>query len=223
MAALNIRWESVERISKGGSTTVVTGEKATETEGSSELTLKWGNQPVLVYVCDEAAGCEGFDKLEKVILKDEKVALGMKAFRTVKMHPDNAALDPVLEGKGKDLPRMLLVDPTNMKVTVVEKGKLKASGLYSAMKKVTAKVYKEKLDAVVKTHIKLLTEQDQLANAAKVLNDKKTRLDGESSKKAEKELKKLTSEIEKVTADQNEITKKQKDLWKLTPKAKKTA
>ena len=49
---MNIKWHTVDRISKGG--TVVTGEQSEE--ASTELTLKWGEQPVLVYVCDEAAG-----------------------------------------------------------------------------------------------------------------------------------------------------------------------
>jgi len=205
---------------------VVTGDKAKETEASSELTLKWGTQPVLVYVCDEAAGCEGFDKLEEIVLKDERVALGMKAFRTVKMHPDLAEVEPVLKGKGKALPRMLLVDPTTLKVTVVEKGKLKASGLYSAMKKITSRVYKEKLDKVVKRHIKLLTAQDQLANQQKVLTSKQTRLEGETGKKAEKDLAELQTEMSKVMADLQGIRKQQQALWTLTPKnapKKKTA
>jgi hypothetical protein len=212
----------VERISKGGEGSVVTGEKAKEGETSSELTLKWGDQPVVVYVCDEAAGCEGFDKLEEVVLKDEKVALGMKAFKTVKMHPDHAALDPVLEGKGKAVPRMLIVDPTKLKVTVLEKSKLKASALYGALKKVSGKVYKEKLDKIVKSHLKLLTEQDQLANAEKVLAEKVARLGAEGDK-AEKELAEVKKEHAEVTASLQEIAKKQKDLWTLTPKKTKKA
>ena len=64
-------------MSQGGSSTVVTSDSA-EAGEPTELALKWGEKPVVVYVCDEAAGCEGFDKLEEVVLKDEKVALGMK-------------------------------------------------------------------------------------------------------------------------------------------------
>ncbi len=156
------------------------------------------------------------------MLKDEKVALGMKAFKTVKMHPDHAEIDPILAGKGKTVPRMLVVDPTKMKVTVLEKSKLKASALFSALKKVSGKVYKEKLDKVVKSHLKLLTEQDQLANAEKVLSEKVSRL-GAEGKKAEKELAEIKEEHKQVQADLKEIAKKQKDLWSLTPKKKKAA
>jgi hypothetical protein len=199
---------------------VVTGDS--ESGEPQEVALKWGDQPIIVYVCDEAAGCEGFDKLEEVVLKDEKVALGMKAFKTVKMHPDHADVDPVTEGKGKEVPRMLVIEPTKMKVQVLEKGKLKASTLYKAMQKASNKVYKEKLDKIVKKHLKLLTEQDQLANAEKVLADKIGRLAGEDGKKAEKELAKIKEEREEVKKELTEIAQKQKDLWKLTPKAKAT-
>lgn len=217
---MSIKWHTVDRISKGG--TVVTGEKSEE--ASTELTLKWGEQPVLIYVCDEAAGCEGFDKIEEVVLKDEKVALGMKAFKTVKMHPDDAKLDPVLKDKGKTVPRMMLVDPTKMKVTVIEAKKVKASSLYSAMKKIAGKTYKEKLDTVVKAHLKLLTKQDQLANAEKVLNEKVTRLGTEEGKKAERELAEVKKEHTEVKDELKALKKETVDLWKLTlKKAKKAA
>ena len=202
---------------------VVTGEEETTTKKveSEKLSLKWGDKPVVVYVVDEAAGSDGFDKLEEVVLKDEKVALGMKGFKTVKMHPDHAELDPLLAGKGKTVPRMLIVDPTKMKVKVLEKGKLKASALFSAMKQTSGKVYKEKLDKVVKSHLKLLGKQDQLVNAQKVLDQKAGRLSGESGKKVERELAELKKEREEVAAELAEIKKEQKELWTLTPKAAK--
>ena len=222
---MNIHWQTVETITtKVAKDVVVTGEESTTKKvESEELSLKWGDKPVVVYVCDESAGCEGFDKLEEVVLKDEKVALGMRGFKTVKMHPEHAELDPLLAGKGKAVPRMLLVDPIKMKVKVLEKNKLKASGLYGAMKQVSGKVYKEKLDKVVKSHIKLLGEQDQLVNEQKVLNQKADRLAGETGKKAEKDLAEVKKEREEVTAKLAEIKKKVKELWTLTPKATKKA
>ena len=214
MAALGIKWESVERVSVGGedAKVVTGGEGEAKSSEAKELALKWGNKPVVVYVCDEAAGCEGFDKLEEVILKDEKVALGMKAFRTVKMHPDHADVDPVTAGKGKDVPRMLVIEPTKMKVTVVQGGKLKASGLFKAMEKAAGKAYKEKLKKVVTAHQKLLTEQDQFANAVKTLEAKIARMDDEKKQAKAKE------ELEEVRKELAEVAKKQKELWALTPK-----
>lgn len=216
MAELGIRWERVERVSQGGAA-VVTGESETPST-PAEIALRWGDKPVIVYVCDEAAGCEGFDKLEEVVLKDEKVALGMKAFRTVKMHPDHAEADPVTKGQGTDVPRMLLIEPTGLKVTALDKGKLKASNLYGEMKKVAGKVYKEKLDKVVKTHLKLLTKQDQLANAEKTLVAKEARLAAEEDKGAEKELAKVKEEREALQKEIKELAEEQKTLWALTIK-----
>jgi len=144
----------------------------------------------------------------------------MKAFRTVKMHPDHAAVDPVTQGKGKDLPRMLVIDPIKLKVTVLDKGKLKASTLYSAMKKVAGKVYKESLDKVVKAHLRLLTEQDQLANASKTLAAKAERLSGDRGKKVEKKREEIEAEQADLKKEIQELAQKQRALWQLTPKKK---
>ncbi len=216
MAALNIKWESVETISKP-SKAVVTGEEAADEE-TGEAELKWTDKPILVFVCDDTEACEGLDKVNDIILKDEKVALGVRAFRTVKMTPSQVDADPFLEGNGKEVPRMLLLDPVKLKVTVVEKGKLKASGLFSAMKKVSNKFWKEKLDKVVKEHLSMLTEQDQLANAEKTLADKEARAADD-----EKKLEKVKKERAEVRAELEKLAKAQAELWKLTPKAKKTA
>ncbi len=199
---------------------MVTGDAA-EADAAAEApasALVWTDRPILIYVCDEATGCEGFDKLENVVLKDEKVALGMKAFRTLKMHPDHAAADPALEGKGREVPRMLLVNPGDLKVTVLEKGKLKTSALYDAMKKTASAFWKENLDKVVKAHLKLLTEQDQLANAQKVMEEKRARLAAEDGAKADKELKELAKEREELEAKMKALDEQEAALWALTPK-----
>ncbi len=218
MAALTIQWHTVESITKPA-VAVVTGEDATEDEASDDAQLKWSDKPILVFVCDETEVCEGIDKINDIILKDEKIALGMRAFRTVKMDPEQVEADAILTGHGKDVPRMLLVDPVKTKVTVVEKSKLKASGLFSAMKKVSGKFWKEKLDKVVKDHLKMLTEQDKLANAEKTLADKEARAADD-----EKKLEKVKKERADVRAELDELAKAQRELWKLTPKTeKKTA
>jgi len=146
------------------------------------------------------------------VLKDEKVARGMKAFRCVKMHPDHADVDPVTAGKGKEVPRMLVIEPTKMKVAVLEKGKLKASSLFKAMQKASGKVYKEKLKTVVSAHLKILTEQDQLQNAIKTLNAKIAREDDDKKQAKAKE------EMEELKTELATLTETQKTLWKLTPK-----
>ena len=142
----------------------------------------------------------------------------MKAFRTVKMHPDDVAEDELIAGKGKHLPRMLLINPHNLKVTVLEKSKLKASTLFKGMSKVAGKFWEEKLDKTVKTHLKLLTEQDQIANAEKVIMSKMQRLGSDDSPKAEREIAELKEEQAEIRTQLQEIQTRQRDLWKLTPR-----
>ena len=216
MAELNISWETVQTISTEKKA-VVTGESAYEaTEEARASPLRWTDKPIIIYVCDEAAGCEGFDKLEDVTLKDEKVALGMKAFRRVKMHPDDVEKDTVLQGEGREVPRMIVVEPESLKLTVLEGSKLKASKLFSTMKSVAGKVFKEKLDKLVDEHLKILTEQDQIVNAQKVINDKLGRLRGENGK--DRDIAELEEEGKELNEQMADLAKKQKDLWTLTPK-----
>lgn len=216
MAELNISWETVQTISTEKKA-VVTGESASEaTEEAPASPLRWTDKPIIIYVCDEAAGCEGFDKLEEVTLKDEKVALGMKAFRRVKMHPDDVEKDSVLQGEGREVPRMIVVEPESLKLTVLEGSKLKASKLFSTMKTVAGKVFKEKLDKLVDEHLKILTEQDQIVNAQKVINDKLGRLRGENGK--DRDIAELEEEGKELNEQMADLSKKQKDLWTLTPK-----
>ena len=216
MQDLGIRWEVVSKVAKDARQ-VVTGDAAEETEeASDESVLRWTDKPLIVYVCDEAEGCEDFDKLEEVVLKDEKVALGMKAFRTVKMHPDDAAEDALLEGLGKDVPRMVLIEPVKMKTKVLEPKKLKTSTLFKAMKSIAGKFYKENLDKVVKKHLKLLTEQDKLANEEKVLNEQKSRLEEDEKAKA----KKIEKRLAELAKEKAELLSNKAENWKLTPKKK---
>ena len=166
-----------------------------------------------MFVCDEGGGCESLEKIEDIVLKDEKVALGMKAFRTVRMHPDHAAEEPLIAGEGSTVPRMVFVEPTKMKVTVLEEKKIKASALYSSMKRVAAVFYKEKLDKVVKSHLKILGEQDKLANEERNLASRKERLEGDDAK-----AKALEEELAALQAEKAELRRKKLEIWKLTPK-----
>lgn len=189
-------------------------EEGAEATASREPALKWTDKPMLIYVCDEGSGCEDFDKIEEIVLKDEKVALGMKAFRTLKMHPDDVSADPLLKDHGKGVPRMIFLEPNKMKFQVLEPKKIKSSALYKAMKKTAKGFWKESLEKVVKSHLKLMTEQDKLANEIKTLADKKDRLDEDDDQKA----KAIAEEIEEVEGQRAELRTKKVDLWKLTPR-----
>ena len=198
-----MKWESVESVSVQKA--VVTGENADEVDSeSAEPKLRWNDKPILVYVCDDTAQCADSEKFEEIVLADEKVALGVRAFRTIRMNPSQVDADAILADNGKTTPRVLLVDPVKVKVKVLETKDLKASKLFKAMKSTSNKFWKEKLDKVVKEHMSLLTEQDQLANAEKTLADKASRAADD-----EKKLKKVKEEQDEVRAQLKEIAEKQ--------------
>jgi hypothetical protein len=170
------------------------------------------DRPVVVLVAN-ATGGEGFDKLEEVVFKNEKIGLAMKAFRAVRMSPEDAAADPILQGQGDQVPRLAVIDPVKEDVKVLEGSRIKVSALYAAMKSAAGRFWKERLDDLVKDHLKLLTERDQLANEIKVLQDKEGRLEGDARKLAA-----AKAEREAVEARLAAIAERERALWTLTPK-----
>jgi len=163
-------------------------------------------------VCEEA-GCEDSEAFESVVLKNDKVALGAKAFHLFKMTPEQVAEDALLKDEGNTVPRLVFVEPIKMKTSVVEAKNLKASKVYKAMKSMAGKFWKQKLDGVVKKHLKMLQEQDNLANAQNTLKGKLQRAKDDASK-----TKKVEKELEEVNERLDELAKEQAELWKLTPK-----
>lgn len=217
MAALQVRWQSVTTI-VAPKRVVVTGDEDGEVEAPTATEtgpqLKWIDRPILVYVCDDASACADSEKFEDIVLADEKIAIGVRAFRCIKMTPDQVSADAILADHGTATPRVLCVEPTKMKVKVLESKNLKASKLYKTMKSVAGKFWKEKLDSVVKSHLKLLTEQDRLANADKTLADKEERAADD-----DKKLAKVKAERKEIRKELAELSKQQGTIWKLTPKA----
>ena len=159
-----------------------------------------------------------FEKLEEVVFKNEKVGLAMKAFEPIRVSPENADQDLILGGHGKTVPRVLVVDPVKEKVQVIEDKKIKVSSVYKAMKSVSGSFYKEKLDKLVKSHLKLLNDRDKLHNEEKVLREKEERLAEETGAKAEKDLLEIRKELEEVRTAIRDLEAKQTELWTLTPK-----
>jgi len=202
----------------------VTGaSEAAEEETEAPSPFASIERPTLVYVAHAGVGGEEDKKLEDIVFKAEKVGLAAKAFRTVRMTPEAVEKDALLAGHGSEVPRLLVVDPVKEKIEILEKGKLKAGALYDALKSAAGRFYKESLDKVVKTHLKILTERDQLANEEKTLREKETRLGEEKDAAAKKDLDKVKEEIAAVQKQLEELATKERDLWKLTPKAEQSA
>ena len=200
----------------------MTGTESSAPDGAAKPAGLASDKPICVYITDGIDGDEQ-KKLETIVFKAEKVALGMKAFRTVRMDSTQAAADPLLADAGTETPRLVLINPLDSKVTVIEKSKLTASAVFSALQDVSGKIFVERLDKVVKAHLDMLTEQDQLANKVKQLAAEQERASEKDTAKAKKDVAEAKAEMEKVQKDMTELAKKQADLWKLTPKSRTDA
>ena len=215
MDAIKIKWKTIDRLSKGEA--VATGETVEE-DAEAPSIFASVKKPCVVLIADPTASMADFEQLETVVFKNEKIGLAMKAFDALRIAPEDADSDPILGGHGKTVPRLLVVDPAKEKVKVLEENKIKVSGLYKLMKATAGSFYKEKLDKLVKSHLKMLTEQDQLSNEVKTLQDKESRLADEDSPKAKKDLEKLRKEMNEVKEELTKLMEKTVELWKLTPK-----
>ncbi len=204
MRVLTAQWGSASRVSP--KTDVVTGEGSEAGESADvELLAK----PMFIYVTDGAEQ-GSFDKIEKVVLDDNKVLVGMKAFKCVKMSPSDVNDDPLLSGhnKSKDTRYFLFVSRDYKKVTALTGAKVKAKTVYKTMKKFAAKAYKTKFDKNVSATLKLLIEFDKINNGLKILSEKEKREGADISK----------AEAKKIAKEKEELTKRQKEADALRDK-----
>ena len=193
MAVLNKKWESATRV--GPADAVVTGEAS---EGAKSEKPK-ADQPMMIYVTDGAED-SGFDKVEKVILMDSKVCVGMWAFKCIKMSPSDVRDDPLLSGHGTETPRFIFVSHDYEDVDDVEGSKLKTKSVYETMKKFAKKAYTTNFDKNVKATLKVLIEFDKINNGKKVLDEKEKRLGSDISK----------GDAKKIADEKDELEERQK-------------
>lgn len=181
----------------------MTGESAGEEAEGAEPRL--AEKPMFIYVTD-GGGTDGFDKIEKVVLDDNKVLVGMKAFKCVKMTPDAIADDPLLSGKSKDDRYFLFVSRDYETVKVLDGSKMKAKTTFSMLDKFAKKAYKGSLKKRVKEVLKLTLEYDKINNSKKVLEQKKARgVKAAEEKKIEKELEELAERQKKAEEKQAKL------------------
>jgi hypothetical protein len=172
MAVLTVNWETTTRVSPADDK-VVTGE-STPVEATTPEPLRHADRPLLVYVVPSATA-ESFDKVEKVILADDKVAIGSWAFKRMKITPEDAENDPLFKGKGHDVPRFLIVSPDYKDVEVIEGSKLSVSGVWNAMKSGAKKYLKGNFDKDVREMRDVMNEWDKISKERSVLEEKEKR------------------------------------------------
>ena len=154
------------------------------------------DKPMFIYVTDGAETSE-FDKVDKVILDDNKVLVGMWAFRCVKMSPSDVQDDPLLADEGDETPRFIFVSRDYSKISVLEGSKLKTKKVFDTMSKFAKHDWKVNLKKVYKDTMKVLNEFDKINSALKTLKQKEAREGSDMSKADAKKLAKEKEELEK--------------------------
>jgi hypothetical protein len=206
---LTPKWDTASRVSPQDA--VVTGEGS---EGERAGAVQAADKPLFIYVTDGSGGDGGFDKIEKVILDDNKVLVGMRAFRCVRMTTDDVANDPLLSGKSKDDRYFMFVSRDYDKVKVIDGSKLKTKSVYSAMKKFARREYKTNFDKAVKATLKLLIDYDKINSRKRLLEQKREREGSEISKRDAEE---IEEELKELAEEQKAAEEKQEKIltWEL--------
>jgi hypothetical protein len=196
---------------------VLTGTAATDAAAAGETARapEPSSKPFFVVVSE----VEGDDvsKIDGVILKDERVALGARAFRAVRLTTEDAAADPLLAKAGKEPTRIVLVSADWKTVTPLEKNKLSVSATWDAMKVHASKFYGKSLDSTVKTMRGLMLEFDKIDGERTILQAKEDRL--KEKKGSDAELAEVQAKRTALEERQKAAEEKEKSLGDLQPKS----
>jgi hypothetical protein len=195
----------------------LTGEDVgTKREEAKATTPQVADKPFLVLVVEDGGG-EETDKIEGVILKDERIALGAKAFRAVRMSPEDASNDPILSKNGKHTPRFVLVSADYKSVTVLEDNRLSISAIWDGMKSHAGKFYAASLETTVKEMRSLMLDYDKIDGERTILTAKMEKL--KEKKGSDAEIKEVEAKLAKVEERQQKAEEKEKTLWDLKVKS----
>lgn len=220
-----MRWETLDAIPPlETAAPVVTGEGVSAPAPESEAPAKsalTADKPYVVYVTDPGADAKAIDAIEKVIFDDDRIQLGTKAFHMVRMAPEAATADPILKEKGgKEVPRLILVTADLKSVKAIEGNALKVSEVWSGMKAVAGRHYKQDLDSVVKDLLSVLGEFDKIAKARAVVDEKEKRLADRMTPADQKDLEAKRAELD---AKQKKAEAERDKLLELKAKDAKSA
>jgi len=159
---------------------------------------------MVIYVTSDDATNAAVRKLEDIAFKDERIGIGAKFFRCVKVSPANAAEDRLLKAHGKSSPRLIFVKRNYEVVKVLEGKSLSASKINKAMGKLAKAEYKNSYGSMQSKYAKLLNELDRL-------DDIRATITADQKRYAEKP-KKYRSKMKKLAAKKAEYDKKM-EAW----------
>ena len=175
----------------------------------------FAKKPILVFI-ESADDTGANDKVANIVFDNNKVILGSRFFKCVRMSAADAENDALLRDSGKKLPRIVMITP-DYEIGKVVQGKVKAGDVYKAMKAVAKKSYKGNFERNVKALLKLPADYDSLNAELKVLKAKK-----EKGLKPN-EVKKVNKKIADLEDQQKKLEERQAELLKMDLKGPKTA
>ena len=158
---------------------------------------------MLIYVTADDNTNSRARKLEDISLKDERVGIGAKFFRCVKITESNALQDRLLKKHGKSAPRLLFVKRNYEVVKVLEGKAMSASKINKAMAKLAKAEYKNSFSSMQSKYAKLLNELDRLDDQRTTLaaNQKRYSADPRKYRGKLKKLAKKMAAYEKAMSD----------------------
>ena len=218
-----LAWEHLDRISPKEQ--VVTGDSADD-EAPSALPTATSDRrhhpllgkPLAVLVHTDPETCDGscrgacgrYIDLQEQAFSKEKVLLALRAFRRIRMSPEDAAAEPLLEGHGDAVPRLVLIDVARDDVVVLSGSGVSSSRVYKQLKVVAGGFYKERLDGIVKKHTKKLDAHDKLAIEEQRLTEQLSRATND------RKARKLEVERDHIKDAQEDLDREIEALWRLT-------
>ena len=213
MARLTISWQSVSTVSPKAATTKGEElEEQAEDANSVAPSSMRANRPTIIFVTADDPTHKRMRKLEDVVFKDERVCIGAKFFKCVKVTEGDALQDRILREAGKGAPRVVLMNCDYSVSSTLEGRSISASRLGKAMKKAVKKDYTNDYDKLLKSYAKLLNEFDRLEATRTKIADTEKRLRDKPSASKSRKLERMRKEYEKDQADWKERETKLLDL-----------
>lgn len=182
MRRLTIKWTTQSSVTPRARAAATGVGSTVEAEESAK---RVADRPMLVYVTSDDNTDPYTRKLEDVCFPDERIGIGSRFFKCIKITAGDALQDRVLAKHGKGSPRILILSRDYKVMGVLEGKKISSGRLVKAMSHVVRKEYKNSFDQMVSGYGKLLNELDRLEGEKALLADKVKRA-GESKAKLSK-------------------------------------
>ena len=212
MALLRINWDTRASVAPQAA---ATGDAvATDANAGSRFL----ERPMLVYVTSDDATNSISRKLEDVGFADERVAIGSKFFKCVKISAGNALQDRLIKANGKATPRLLFVKRDYTVMATLERKNLSGGKIVKAMAKLARSEYKNSFDSMVSSYAKLLNELDRLEGKKAQIADNERRVREKPNKSKAKKIEREKVKYDKAVA---EWKAKEEKLLAFKPKALK--